>query len=126
MTSLVAILITITTHAQIKLNFEIAGKTTDFYQYDNMRLMSNIKCDKANSGVLCKEFDFLKTLKNKNIKLNKDSLTGAAGSDACTIGLNGIIVLGYNKISKSQNTFCKIDNLLVDIGTITYYRLNGE
>lgn len=124
MVTLITLIISL--NAQMVLNFEIGGKTTDFYQYDNLRLMSNIKCDKAQIGKLCKEFEFLKTLKNKEIKNYKDALTGSVGSDVCTSGLKGTLIVGHNKISKSQNSFCKIDNLIIDIGTITYYRLNGE
>lgn len=116
----------LTLNAQTILSFEIAGKTTDFYQHDNMRLMSNLKCESAKNGKLCNELEFLKTLKNKEIKLKKDALTGAIGSDVCTEGLKGTLVLGFNKISKSQNMFCNIDNTLLDIGTITYYRMNGK
>ena len=123
MTFLAILLLTV--NAQTILNFEIAGKTTDFYQHDNMRLMSNLKCESAKNDKLCKELEFLKTLKNKEIKLKKDALTGSIGSDVCTEGLKGTLVLGVNKTSKSQNMFCKIDSIYIDIGTITYYRLNG-
>jgi|GEM_PF-4035806 hypothetical protein len=105
--------------AQTELNFEIAGKPTIFYQYDEARLMSNKVCKPAANGNLCSEFEFLKKMKIP--KSNAEISRGALGSVLCRELLNGIILMGVNPVSKAQNSFCKINDLIVDIGTINYY-----
>jgi len=105
--------------AQSQLTFDIASKPTVFYQYDEARLMSNRICKSAEKGKLCSEFDFLKKLKLP--KNDKQVMTGSLGSHLCRESLNGIIIMGINPVSKSQNSFCKINDLFVDIGTLSYY-----
>lgn len=105
--------------AQSELTFNIADKPTVFYQYDEARLMSNKPCKSAAKGKLCSEFEFLKKMKLPKSETAMDR--SALGSVLCRESLDGIIIIGINPVSKAQNSFCKMNDLMVDIGTINYY-----
>lgn len=106
--------------SQETTTYEISNKKINFYNNEQLRVLSSEKCVLSKDGKSCKNFGFLKKVSIK--KLGEPEEGGAnPGSLICEAQLNGKIVMGYDS-SQNQISFCKISSgVLIDNGTLSYY-----
>lgn len=98
----------------------------EFWNFETERITISNHCVKDSQLADCEAIRGLKIVSFKRIERAK--LGGPnPGALLCEQQLNGFVIVGIDKSSKNEGSFCKLpDSSIVDNGTLIYYSLMND
>ncbi len=103
------------------------GKTeVEFWSFESLKITVSNRCISNSKLADC---DALRGLKIVSFKrLDRAKFGGPnPGALICEQQLNGIVMVGIDKLSQNENSFCKLsDGSIVDNGTLISYGIRND